>query len=237
MKTCRINQGRLAPSRPAQKLLSSLLLAALLLPVAAWAATGTNLTISGSPVITPSVNISANIANAYTLSQVDANHVKLSGNGTYTYTGTAGGGGTIDVAIGGTFSGSQGNQFSGNYDVTLGLTGSGSLEYQLSASLFVVFTYVQVYSSDNSSSLLNGPSSQQYTGNGTYIDPYSGTLSSNWKADLLLTWTNAKPGDQLTVTIPTNSIDFALLSVPEPSSCALLACGLFAAVGKRRRRG
>jgi len=192
------------------------------------------ITFSGQPVITPATNITADGGNSFSISQIDSKHVKASGSGTYTYNGS-GSGNTITLTIGGSFQVAGGEDFYGNYDFTLGVTGSGSVHYDITASANLTSPLPAsgtVY--NDSGDLASG--TQQFTGSGSYIAPnLFSSYSGNWSASVVLTWLNATPGDTLTFTVPQNSIDF-LVATPEPSSVALIGCGLLALAYRRVRR-
>lgn len=50
----------------------------------------------------------------------------------------------------------------------------------------------------------------------------------------MINWTGATAGDSLTIDIPENSIDFAVIPVPEPASASLLALGGLALLRRKR---
>ena len=77
---------------------------------------------------------------------------------------------------------------------------------------------------------------EDYDGDFGFINPLFWTSMQPFRADIVVDWAGA-PGDTFTITIPDNSIDFAVGTVPEPAALGLLAMGGPAlALGRRRRQ-
>jgi len=126
-----------------------------------------------------------------------------------------------------------GDNFQGSYDYTLALTGTGNLSYTLKATaesgLLTLFT-------KSSTTPLQGPATKEYSDTFAYDGiPISGSIP--FDLQLVVSWDDSTAGDQLSITVPMNSIDLAVVnpaSVPEPSALPLLGLGVLGLLGWRR---
>jgi hypothetical protein len=146
--------------------------------------------------------------------------------------------GTIDVGVTGTVSANTGDVALGSYDMNFALTGTGSFDILVSGSVEVFGFSTGFDFSETGIAGPLGPPPVNFQG-GDSTDPSPLTISNApFEATLTLNW-RGQVGDQMTIDIPPNSIDFGVI-VPEPSSLATLAlgvgCCLFALRRKRWRR-
>ncbi len=194
--------------------------ALVLLPLTGSAA---SVIINSGPTAGVSGSVTQNSVT-FTTSQVTPARAKVFGDGSYTASGANS---AITLSIGGLISALAGESISLDYEFNLNFTGGGSVNWTLTSALF--------------GGLVTGPSSSGgpilstnsglFTGSKSAVVPIAGD-SIPWSALLTVNWTGATSGDTLAVSIPTNSIDVAV--VPEPSSMLLLGLGgVFLA---RRRR-
>jgi hypothetical protein len=200
---------------------SAITFAALaLLPLTGSAA---SIIITSGPTAGFSGSVTQN-SNTFATSQVTPTQVKVFGNGNYTATGAAS---VITLSIGGLVSAVATESVSLDYNFNLSFTGSGAVTWTLTSVLAGFFP---------GPSSTGGPilstDSGLFTGSKSAVVPAPGGNNIPFTATLTVNWNGATSGDTLAVSIPTNSIDLAV--VPEPSSMFLLSLGgLFLA---RRRR-
>jgi len=79
---------------------------------------------------------------------------------------------------------------------------------------------------------LIGPGTQPYSGSDTGDIPFA-INNENFQMVLTITWTGGSAMDVLTINVPNNSIDLAI--IPEPTSMALLGFAGIGLVSRRRR--
>lgn len=137
------------------------------------------------------------------------------------------------LVIEGGFSLDPGDAFSLAYDYTVTLVGGGTVSLTTTATTNldgVELTLTQTELIDS-----------QGTFNRTFTDLAATATQSGegtWTGVFEFDWTDATAGSSLNITIPNDSIDFAVTSVstvPEPSSLATLAVASLALVTRRRR--
>lgn len=74
---------------------------------------------------------------------------------------------------------------------------------------------------------------ERYDGDFSFTNYFIWTSKQPFVADIVIEW-DAPAGENFTVTIPDNSIDFSVGSVPEPAALGLLAVGSLALLRRRR---
>jgi len=207
------------PRFPCAPLLITTCAALAWLPTSASAA---SVTIETGPSSSTIGSVVEN-SNSFTFSQVSPAWVKVTGVGQYTATGDTS---AIILDVGGFISAQTGESISLDYDFTFAITGAGEINWTLTSLLFGFIS---------GPSASGGPITIADSGNVTGTESAGVTFTADnvsWSAKLTANWTGAANGDTLSVTIPENSIDIAV--VPEPSAFLLL--GLTGIMTLRRKR-
>jgi len=170
-------------------------------------------------------------ANTFDVTNVPPAGVKITGDATFSKSGA--GSATITASIAGKVTANTSEDFISKYDFSVTLTGAGQVSFTLEGKVQPApgFPFVTIVN-EPLGTPFTGPGTKPYNGSSTDDIPAS-VNNQNFQANLIVTWTGASDGDRLTVNIPNNSIDLAI--IPEPTSMALLG---FAGVGllARRRR-
>ena len=217
------------------KLLTSLFAAATLFALCAIPARAGTLTInSNQPSFSPT-NAFSN--NTITAQIVGGNLLQIFGSTNIAITP----GGSATISVSGTFSADQGYMVSFFYNFGINLTSSLPVSFTLQAT---ANTQVGPVTVSDSGTVM--PGNHQYSDMGQSA-PAPIPLSGSYTASLTFNFGNAtipsKKGttpngaDFLSLTIPTNGLEFQLAptAVPEPSTYALLVLGLGAALFAIRR--
>lgn len=169
--------------------------------------------------------------NTFTLTTT-SNSAKIFGDGMFRLTDTSG---IINMNLTGFATGTAGEIAFTSYDLFVTLLGTGSFSLVLDGNISLFGGLVnQPFGFDTG--VIPGPLNNQ-----NFMDTKStdaspiGFTNAPFTADLMVLWTGAVD-DEMTVNIPQNSIDFAI--IPEPGSALSVlfgsACLLVARCGRRR---
>ena len=182
--------------------------------------------------LTPTRSGNVNMtSNSLAVTQVDGTHVKISGDANFTKTNSSTG--TITTTVQGTIDVDTDDIFNLAHDFNFTLTGAGSVTWTLTGQLDLGFPFgFQTIASESSAAPMTA-GSQRYSGSESAPSPFEANTA--WRGILTVTWSGGGAGDTLFVSIPSNSIDFRLNPIPEPSTASVFAIGAAALIARRRR--
>ena len=145
---------------------------------------------------------------------------------------TAGGGSTLGntLDISGSLSLEPGESFVLSYDFSAAILGGGTFSYTVTGTTNFGGNVQTVTSSDSVSGV--GSFDFNFSELGFVAEE---SVSGTWTGQLSFDWTDIPADSELNVTIPNDSIDFEVTSVPEPSLGMLALLGSLSLIGRRRR--
>lgn len=181
-----------------------------------------SISITTGPTSATSGSVTEN-SQTFMFVPVSSDLVKIIGVGDYTATGATS---QITLTAGGLISAEAGEVFSLDYEFTFNFTGAGELNWEITSLLQGI-----IPGPDASGGPITSGESGFFSGNASEAAPLA-LNNAIWSAELAIDWTGATAGDTLTVTIPNDSIDLAV--VPEPSSMLLLGLGSLFLFRRRR---
>jgi hypothetical protein len=119
-----------------------------------------------------------------------------------------------------------------DYEIIVNLVGGGTVDFTTTAT--TNFNGVEEVLSNSESIAQAGVHTLTFGELGFAADTAG---SGTWEGEFTFDWLNAPAGAELTVTVPTNSIDFSIQpqSVPEPNTFAVAMALAMGLVSRRRR--
>jgi hypothetical protein len=174
-----------------------------------------------NPVVATGGDVSGSGNFSLNGSGTEGDPYKISGSGSFSNTGV----GTITVSVSGTVSANAGDIFSVYFDTTYDLTG-GTASYSINGLASIPLVPLDI--PFVSGSIDQG--SNEYTGSQQAESP-TNLSSTDFTAELLINWSGT---GNLTVEIPSSSIDISLSAAPEPGCIGLISAALF--LPRRRHR-
>lgn len=179
--------------------------------------------------VTTSGGVTLTSGGTFSASQT-SDLIKLSGGATLSSNGTAG---TINFTANGNVSADAGERLRVSYDVSFDLSG-GTADYTVGGTFTqpLPFPFPPLTLSGSDGGSLTGPLNQHFVGS-FETPPLPLDIDGSYSVALTVNWTGAA-GDTISIVIPTQSIDLAIVAVPEPS--AAIGGIILAAAMLRRRR-